>query len=118
MLMLGFLGEKHFKTNAFQPIVRLRRASVILSQALKRRNMDKESSKENCYSEQIGERDASEVQPDPETNKKKMRLGTHRYRNFQNSPRSGRVPATIGWRRRFFQLVSNVVRRFRNQRRH
>ncbi|GIX71583.1 hypothetical protein CEXT_45641 [Caerostris extrusa] len=73
--------------------------------------------KENCYSEQIVDIDDPEVQTDPETNKRKMRLGTHRYRNFKNSPRSVRVPATIDWRRRFVQVVSNVVRRFRNKRR-
>ncbi|GIY29532.1 hypothetical protein CDAR_403281 [Caerostris darwini] len=63
--------------------------------------------KEN--SDEIVEREDPEAQTGPETNIRKMRLGTHRYRNFKNSPRSERVPATIGWRRRFLQVVSNVI---------
>ncbi|GIX71533.1 hypothetical protein CDAR_81221 [Caerostris darwini] len=79
--------------------------------------MNKVLVEENCDSAQVMGRDDAEIQPDPETNKRKIRLETHRFRNFQNSPRSARVPAAIGWRRRFVQVVSNVVRRLRSKRR-
>ncbi|GIX96365.1 hypothetical protein CDAR_293721 [Caerostris darwini] len=52
-----------------------------------------------------------------ETKQRKMRLGTHRCRHFRRKPRPEGVPEAIGWRRRFVQAVSNIVRRFRKIRR-
>ncbi|GIY70082.1 hypothetical protein CDAR_507641 [Caerostris darwini] len=114
MPCLGFLVRRISKQTFFHRLSAWGESVYYFKSILKnRKNMEKG----NCYSEQIVDIDDPEVQADPETNKRKMRLGTHRYRNFQNSSRSERVPAIIGWRRRFVQVVSNVVRKFRYKRR-
>ncbi|GIX90083.1 hypothetical protein CEXT_385891 [Caerostris extrusa] len=72
--------------------------------------MEKGCVTENCDSAQIVEGDDSEVQTDPETNQRKMRLGTHR--TSRTAQDSKTVPKTIGWRL-FVQVISNIFRRLR-----
>ncbi|GIY68542.1 hypothetical protein CEXT_286971 [Caerostris extrusa] len=71
------------------------------------------NSTEYCDSEQNPESDESR-DIHPETKKEDAFKHAYRYRHFRRKPRHEGVTETIGWRQHFVQVLSNVVKRFRN----